>query len=388
MKIIRPIEITDAILTGSSVVEDDYDEFVMGTTYSEGDTVMVTSGNEILTLDVAPATDWDPGDIITGQTSTETCVAVLKITALTYYVRERSGAFTLGEIIGVTGTPAKLADQGLAHPTFTAPTDNIHKVYESVSGSNTGNFPTLDVLDTVPNWLDLGYNNRWKTFDEIIESQTTAEVDITYQFTPGQSVNSIAFMNMENISKVRIVSTDPVDGVVYDFTKDLVATEPSGLSGVVDWYSYFFSSVILISDFWVTDLPPYLNTVIDITLTYGGDTSSIGEIVLGLSADFGNTLYSPSIGIHDYSIKEQNSFGQWVIAERSFSKKMTCDVTVENASIPHVVRLLAYYRAKPLVYIGSDEYESLAVYGYVKDWNTVISYPEYAILTIEVAGLI
>jgi uncharacterized phiE125 gp8 family phage protein len=74
---------------------------------------------EILTLDAAPTTDWAAGDIITGQTSGETCVTVSKITALTYYVDSRSGTFTLDEIIGVTGNANKLKDQGAANPTFT-----------------------------------------------------------------------------------------------------------------------------------------------------------------------------------------------------------------------------------------------------------------------------
>ncbi len=73
---------------------------------------------ELMTCDVAPATAWAVGDLITGQTSTQTCTIVTIITTKTFIVKSRSGAFTLGEIIGVTGTPAKLADQGAANPTF------------------------------------------------------------------------------------------------------------------------------------------------------------------------------------------------------------------------------------------------------------------------------
>ena len=114
MKIIRPITITEAMLTDSNVPETDYTEFAMATVYGDGDYCMVATGLEILTLDVAPVDDWVAGDILTGQSSSKTCVAVQKITSLTYYVRERSGAFTLGEVIGVTGTANKLADQGAA----------------------------------------------------------------------------------------------------------------------------------------------------------------------------------------------------------------------------------------------------------------------------------
>ena len=129
------------MLTDSNVPETDYTEFAMGTTYAVGDRCIVATGLEILTLDVAPASDWVAGDILTGQTSTKTCVCVKKLTALTYQVRERTGNFTLGEVIGVTGDADKLADQGAAHPTITAATDKVHKIYESLSAGNQGNYP-------------------------------------------------------------------------------------------------------------------------------------------------------------------------------------------------------------------------------------------------------
>jgi len=390
MKIIRPIEITDAVLTGSSLAEDDYTEFAMNSSYDTDDYTMVAEGLEILTLDVAPATDWDPGDIITGQTSSETSVVVSFITTLTYYVRERTGSYTLGEIIGVTGVAGKLADQGLAYPTITASTDNVHKIYQSLVDSNTQNYPPLDVLETVPSWLEIGYNNRWKSFDEIINSQSEYNGVFTYQFTPAEIIDSMAFMNLNNVTSVQVVSTDPVDGEVYNYTKELVSTEVSGVSAVVDWYTYFFSTLTYITDFVLTDIPPYYNAVIDVTITYSGDAAiaKIGEIVLGLQANFGDTLYSPSIGIHDYSTKENDDFGNSIIVERPYSKKMSCDVQLLNADIAEVNRLLAYYRATPLVWIGSEAYETLLAYGYFRDFSIVISYPAYAICTIEVEGLV
>lgn len=70
---------------------------------------------ELMTLDVAPATAWAAGDTITGQTSGETCVIKSVITPKTFYVDERSGTFTLGEVL-TNGTSE--ADQGAANPTF------------------------------------------------------------------------------------------------------------------------------------------------------------------------------------------------------------------------------------------------------------------------------
>jgi uncharacterized phiE125 gp8 family phage protein len=74
--------------------------------------------HELMTLDVAPGgAGWAAGDTITGATSHETCIVVTVLTTKTYYVRNRSGAFTLGEIMS-NGTAT--ADQGAANPTFSS----------------------------------------------------------------------------------------------------------------------------------------------------------------------------------------------------------------------------------------------------------------------------
>jgi len=73
---------------------------------------------ETLTLDVAPGgAGWAAGDTLTGVTSTQTCIIAEKLTATTYTVKNRTGAFTLGEVIS-NGTAT--ADQGAAYPTFTS----------------------------------------------------------------------------------------------------------------------------------------------------------------------------------------------------------------------------------------------------------------------------
>jgi uncharacterized phiE125 gp8 family phage protein len=73
---------------------------------------------ELLTLDVAPGgAGWASGDTITGAASTKTCKIVEVLTTTTYTIKDRTGAFTLGEILS---NGVATADQGAAYPTCTS----------------------------------------------------------------------------------------------------------------------------------------------------------------------------------------------------------------------------------------------------------------------------
>ena len=383
MKIIRPITITDGMITGSNVPETEYSAYNAGTTYSGGDRAisahkiyesLTPTAREILTLDVAPSIPWLPGQTLTGQTSGKTCTVVAYITALTYFVKDRSGTFTLGEIVGVTGNALLLADQGAANPTF-------------ANAPNVGHDPATDVaLDTPLWWKEVSATNRWKAFDNKVGSQTSQATSITYEITPGEIFDSIAFINLDAVS-VQIVLTDPVEGEVYNETVDLLTTLVSGSATVIDWYTYFFSNIVKTTDFVKFDIPPYLNGVLDITITYAGGTAKVGGIVLGIGTTIGTTRYNPSIGIHDYSTKDADEYGVYSITEKAFSKKVSCDVVIQNVSLDEIQNLFALYRATALVYVVSESYSSLIVYGFYKDFNIVLPYPNFSECTIEIEGL-
>lgn len=386
MKIIRPLTITEAMLTASNVAETDYAEFAMATNYGEGDRCIVATGLETLTLDVAPVTDWVAGDLLTGQTSAKTCVAVKKITSLTYYVRERTGNFTLGEIIGVTGDADKLADQGAAHPTITASTDKVHKIFESLAGGNQGNYPPLDVLEDVPKWAEISATNRWKAFDTSVGTMTENADSITYTIVPGVVFDSIAFLNL-TAQSVQITLTDAVDGVVYDETVNLLDMIPTGTIPEMDWYAYFFSSIMMTTELARPGISLYLNTTVDITITYTGGTAKVGGIILGTQMTLGNTAYSPQVGIRDYSIKGTDDFGNPRIVERAYANKGSFDIIIPTASISYIKNVLASYRATLLLWIGVDDYSSTIIFGFFKEFNIVISHGAYAECSIEVEGI-
>ena len=148
---------------------------------------------ELLTLDVAPATSWTVGDVITGQTSSKTCIIVTVITTKTFIVKSRSGAFTLGEIVGVTGVPGKLADQGPTFPTFATtynngfmalgtPIDVLgHTTVVYLTPVNNGSGGTVDAKIQESDVITGPYTD-WATgaFTQVTESNDTVIQEISY----------------------------------------------------------------------------------------------------------------------------------------------------------------------------------------------------------------
>jgi hypothetical protein len=258
---------------------------------------------------------------------------------------------------------------------------NVHKVYESVQNSNTNHNPTLDTTGTW--WTDLGSTNRWKMFDTAVTSQTTKadSIAISLQAPTGQRVDSISVLNIDAAS-VHIVVTDAVDGVIYDQTFSLVAD-----SGVTDWYSYLFEPVARLKDFTVTDLPPYAAPKVDITLTATGETVACGAVVFGLQVNLGATQYGTKVGITDYSTKSTDIYGNFTIVERAYSKIASFDVIIDSGKVDWVASLLAGYRATPIVYVGSDDYNSTVVYGFFKDFSVNITSFYKSYCSIEIEGL-
>ncbi len=265
-------------------------------------------------------------------------------------------------------------------------TSGVHKTYECLANVTGGSSPEIDVLAEVPKWLELGATNKWKVFDQIIGSQTAASNTMAMVIKPGV-VDSIALLNLDAVS-IDIVITDPVEGVVYTKSVDLLTTETSIFQPVViNWYTYFFEQITKRADFALFDLPPYLNEQISITITYNGGTAKVGCIVVGLQAYVGITRPGIEVGLIDYSTKTTDTFGNYTIYERAYSKRMTVPVLVPNINVDELSRQFSFYRATPIVWIADTRYSTTMIYGFYKDFTITMAAPIYADCSLQIEGL-
>jgi len=254
---------------------------------------------------------------------------------------------------------------------------NIHKVYESLRSGNGGNWPLTEVTW----WIEVGATNRWRMFDESVSSLTSNPDSLDVEFVLAGRVDSVALLNI-NAATAQIVMTDSVEGIVFDQTYSLTSS-----SSIGEWYSYFFEPIVRLSDFTELGLPPYADPTLRVTLTDAGNTVACGACVVGLSRDLGYTQYGMGLGIQDYSVKQQDDFGNYTILERAFNKQGKFSIWIKNPFVDEAQRLLSEYRATPVVYVGSEDFGSSVLYGFYKDFTTVISYPDFAVCDIEIEGL-
>lgn len=297
MKIIRPVTITDAMLTSSNLPETDYAQWTSGATFA---------------LD-------------------EYCIDV--------------------------GT-------------------NIHNIYKSLVASNNNNPPATSPTK----WLHIGKTNRWKMFDASVGTKTQkADAIINTLTLSGVRVDSVALMNISAAS-VTIEQTS-VDGTV-SITESLVSTE-----GINSMWNWAFEPIVRKKDFAITNLTPYANSTLTITLNDAGAIAECGACVVGQKLELGGTQYGASVSIEDNSLKGKDDFGNYNIVERSFSKTGDFTLQVNKPFVDQLQNVLAGYRAKPIVYIGSGEYTSTMILGFYKSFSIVISYPRMSICSINIEGL-
>jgi len=257
-------------------------------------------------------------------------------------------------------------------------TPNIHNIYESVQGANTGNDP---VTDDGTWWTRVSSTNRWKMFNDVVQEQTTQADIIDVSITPAAVTTALAAINVDCAS-ITVVVTDPLEGEVYNQTFPMTS-----YSGITNWYDYFFTAINRKKELSVLGLPPYSAAVIDVTFNDLGETAKVGALVLGTSANIGDSQYGASFGIIDYSTKEVDAQGRTTITAGTYSDEADIDVVIETGRFAEVKKILTDLRTTPSVWIAEDNTEGTIIYGYYREFDVLLTGPIVSMCTLSIEGL-
>jgi hypothetical protein len=171
--------------------------------------------------------------------------------------------------------------------------------------------------------------------------------------------------------------------IIYYSYKDLNTTLIS------NWYEYFFKEDDNLTELVFENIPVYTTTTTTVGI-YDSTKTKVGVNVLGNIYSLGVTQYGAGAGIIDYSKKETDEFGNTTFTRRAFSKRMNVNIIFPSGDLKRIQKLLSEIRATPCVWVGTNDstYSPLVMYGFYRDFNLEIPYPEYSYCSLQVEGLI
>ena len=380
MRVLPPLEMTEARLTSSTAAEPGVGEaaWASGTTYAAGDKVILGSPSSTVTITIASpgVVSWASNGLPNGTPVVLTTTGALP-TGLTagriYYVINRAaGTFQLSATLD--GAP--IVTTGSQSGTHTA-TAQIHRKYESQVGSNTGNPPAID---DGSKWLDVGPTNRWAMFDLLRNTATIVASPLTVVITPGQRIDAIGLVGL--VADSVTVSVSVSGSPVYSVTRNL------STRNVASWRDYFFEPFSTAPSLALFDLPPYTNGVITVTLTRSTGMVSCGGLLVGTSVYLGQTQYDAVSDALNFSRIERNFAGEASLTPRRTVPKVIARVMTPKGIVNKVREVRTDLNAVPALWSGLDDadhpyFEAVLILGIYKQFSINLDFPEHALTTVE-----
>ncbi len=264
-----------------------------------------------------------------------------------------------------------------------------HRVYESLTNSNTDNFPPDNTIESseTPDWLDTGATNRWRMFDMQVgaEKQSLATVssgDIDVLMQVDTPINSVVLLNASG-STAKVTMYDGASEIIYEREISLLGTSMG-----IGWWEFFFGYRGGVKIIALTDLPKIAPATIRVEIDSGGGIAGLGKLIIGEAIEIGCTKFGTTVGIIDFSRKERDAFGNNYILERRYIDKVDYDIQIDSDKVDDVKDLLTDLRATPAVYIGSEsKFKSTVVYGFYRDFSIVIAGSKKSSCAIQVEGI-
>lgn len=267
-----------------------------------------------------------------------------------------------------------------------------HRIYEAIANSGPSHGGAIDpvtnsALSEPTAWVNVGATNRWKMFDEFVNTRTDGGTSLVVEVDAVRS-DAVALIGVQASS---ILIEQLVDGTVVDST-----TRSLLIDRATSWFEFFYEDVQERSDtFWAAFAPRY-GATIRVTVTHASN-AQVGTLIVGRSYYVGITQINPNVGFLDFSREETDAFGQTYLKQGAAALLNTYNVLIENDRIDAVKRKLFTLRAVPAVYVADDaadpaeSQESLIVYGYYRDLSIVVERGRphtYDTLSLEIRGLI
>jgi hypothetical protein len=242
------------------------------------------------------------------------------------------------------------------------------KVWQALT-NNTDKDPATSPTD----WLEMKnlVANCYAMFDQKINTRTIATSEdgtISIVIQPGRAVSGIGYANIRNVDSVYAKVEDPVFGLMHESTTQMVFKNSQGY---FDWYYRGFSKQ---TNGLLLDFPESLTPTVTITFMPAGDAKAeVGELLIGEDVFAGETLEGVTLRLKDFSVYQEDEFGNTTIIRRATRDMLEADVLISNGDFERIYRKLEENRTVPLYWIPSKtKYSGLRVIGFYSDLNMTV----------------
>lgn len=254
-------------------------------------------------------------------------------------------------------------------------------VYEVVADPSTTDQPSVGVKKDPATWVFIGPVNKFKMFDQANNTQTIGD-DINTSINPVELANSIAGFNID-CNAINITVFDLTETAIY--TRDINMRERPLVNG---WYNYFYSGFEITNKFVLLDLPP--TTAGRIQAEFFGDDAMVGTLIVGKQVIVGDAQYGSGAQLLDFSNPIEDDYGNLTYSDGFTAKLVDFEIVADTKSIDPIFTEFQRLGKMPAVFVGNPSSigDSTLVYGYVRDFNPVYTWPTKSKISLTVRGLI
>lgn len=253
-----------------------------------------------------------------------------------------------------------------------------HRVYRSLVNSNTGN-----ALIDETKWFHAGTTNKWAMFDLDRSVGTKQVTPLTVSVTPGERVNSLGLFGVVGTSVTVTVTVASVD--VWTVTRSMTGRNTQS------WSNYFFGAFGQVPSLLITDMPPYANATI--TVTIDGTNVACGAFVIGNYIYMGKVEMNPRSDSQNFSRIDRDDFGNSILTRRRSVPKTTQALVAEKARTNTLLDVRTDLNAKPAVWSGldarytDDYFEALLILGIYKQFEIELAHTGHVRVNLELEEL-
>lgn len=260
--------------------------------------------------------------------------------------------------------------------------------FQAVS-ANVGKSPEdgLNIYNATTNptgcWKLLGTQNRWKCFDQYLNTQATNAGTITMTIS-AYGAHALYLGNIDAID-ITISVIDNDTGLTIEGPTTIgVITEPTTHEeyGFGDWIDETQGNIT----YQRTTLTRNISFLI--TINAGSGTAMLGILAAGMMRDLGQTLWGEEISSIDYStVAIDTATGNTYLSKGNSAKILNPTLISDTAQITAYYRSLDRVQGQPVVFIG-EAYEAFSAYGYLQKFRQTASNPQKTNTALNIVGLV